>query len=347
MIALCELVERKRGRVIVVQNERWKKSKIIRALRPFTVIREIAAVEPQIVITQYPTYPFFWSLDRPRDIKRSIAFTRMLRRYCDRTGAKFVLDYGDQIYGSQLSVPEELFSRFEHMVFTSPDALWCHSPALSNLVSLRYHTESKLVQTVLNGSFWIADFSENHASESDTLKLVYAGDLKQHVRGIEDLLGVIAKVTDPGCRFFVCGHNGGWLKDSLTQNNIEYLGELPRSQVHRLLASCDVGLIARPVTGRQSIGYDFVFPAKLPEYVCAGLAILCADSKATADFVRQHRLGLVAPFEDWPEAIRKFIQDREFLQRCKENARALAPEMLWDRIYDKAFDELKSHFWGA
>jgi hypothetical protein len=276
-------------------------------------------------------------------LRRSMVFSHLIRRYCNRTGARLVLDYRDWIDASQLSVPARLFERFERVVFTYPDAIWSSSPGYSAKAAEKYDLSRVFVRVVLNGAF-VSDSTHVCKREPSSLvRFLYTGDLRQQGRGIEELLAAIEACADLTCEFVLCGHNGEWLEQRETSTNVTFLGELPRSEVIKLLPSCDVGLVPHP----DSDLYDRSFPTKLGEYVYNGLAILCTPSRVTADFVNAHNLGLVAPFHEWPKAIKRFVQDADLLERCKANSRALAPEMTWDRIYDRAFDELVSHFWGT
>jgi glycosyltransferase involved in cell wall biosynthesis len=276
-------------------------------------------------------------------LRRSMVFSHLIRRYCNRTGARLVLDYRDWIDASQLSVPARLFKRFERVVFTYPDAIWFVSEGCRSKAAEKHDLSRIFLQVAPNGAF-APDFTRICIQERSSLvRFLYAGDLGQQGRGIEELIAAIDACADLPCEFVLCGHNGEWLEQRETAPNVTFLGELSRSEVIRLMPSCDVGLIPLP----DSDYYHRSFPTKLGEYVHNGLAILCTPVRDTADFVNAHNLGLAVPFHEWPNAIKRFVQDADLLERCKANSRALAPEMTWDRIYDRAFEELVSHFWGT
>lgn len=336
MVALRSFVERHGGSTLEVQDERWHASRWRRLARPLTLMREIAGTMPDVVVLQYPNCPFFWSMDSRVGVRRSLMFARALRRWCSRRGVSIVLDYRDMIEPEQMNVPPELFRRFQAEVFGSADAIWASSPGYARHAQERFGLDAAKIQIVLNGAFAV-DCEEPAASDG-RVRFVYSGDLRPGDRGIEQMLEAVSACADVNCEFVFCGPKGEWVNSRPGSGNVRLLGELPRSEVMRLLRSCDVGLLPLP----RSDYFDINFPTKLGEYVSTGLAVLGTDATVAADYVNSNRIGVSAPFEKWPEAIRGLAADRELLARYRAESAARSNGMLWDNLYDGAYAEFEA-----
>jgi len=347
MIALQSLVERKHGVVLEVQDESWHNSFAARQIRPMTLINRIRREQPDVIILQYPNYPFFWDSSSDITILRSLIFTRMLQAYSRLTGCRLVLDYRDII-----NLKGYTAEQFEKAVFSIPNEIWVQTPDISahsekihKYVSRRGFVMADavsykhVIRVVPNGAFPCDDHFESNSNSDEFagVKFVYAGDLRRGDRGIEQMVEAISKINGKNCRFYLCGHNSEWLQDLLKDiDNIILMGELPRSKTMALMRSCDVGMICNP-----PILYDYCFPTKLAEYVRAGLAVLSTSTGFTARYVEDNGIGVAAPFEQWHLAIERLVEDTERRLEMNTMSRSLSPSVEWDRIYDRAYAQLE------
>ena len=73
------------SRLGVQDTSVWKK-KHLRPLRPFQLLNDICRLDPELVILNYPAYPFFWRFKVDGYMWGSILFSHLLRHASKRHG---------------------------------------------------------------------------------------------------------------------------------------------------------------------------------------------------------------------------------------------------------------------
>ncbi|MFK4853273.1 glycosyltransferase family 4 protein [Microbacterium sp. ZW T6_19] len=93
-------------------------------------------------------------------------------------------------------------------------------------------------------------------------------------------------------------------------------------------------------THNQHIETDFSFRTRILDYLWAGLPIVATDGDGFAPIIRDHRLGAVVPQQD-VDALAAALEEVMFggdVLAIRENVRAFALEMTWDRSLGPLID---------
>ena len=89
---------------------------------------------------------------------------------------------------------------------------------------------------------------------------------------------------------------------------------------------------------KDSLETRFAFRTRMLDYIWAGLPIIASKGDSWADLIEQRGLGLTADSGDVDavvSAVIKMADDRVFRGRCREQARAVAGEYVWDILADR------------
>jgi glycosyltransferase involved in cell wall biosynthesis len=181
------------------------------------------------------------------------------------------------------------------------------------------------------------------------VRYIYVGALTKF-RELERLLLAVREVLARTSNFCV-GFVGPDKANGFYQNLVDELGlqdvvsispPVPYSQIPELMASFDVGLAYVP----DFLGH--LQPAiKILEYRALGLPIISTDVASHREIVEDGINGLLVDNSTtaWAGAMRRFIEDRQFLQRCGEQASAMRRGMTWDevaRAHEQVYYKLKN-----
>lgn len=95
------------------------------------------------------------------------------------------------------------------------------------------------------------------------------------------------------------------------------------------LLEADAGIC----TYYDSLETHFAYRVRLIDLIWAEIPIICNQVDTVAEMVKARGLGISVPFRDAnavADAIIKLVDDRDFWNSCRENARALKPELTWE-----------------
>ncbi len=112
------------------------------------------------------------------------------------------------------------------------------------------------------------------------------------------------------------------------RERVHVLPYVPQAQVPGYLASADLGLVCRRATPDGEVA----LPAKVAEYLHAGLPVVTTEVRAVRALVHRHGVGTVCPAGDAPalaEAVRDALEHRGALAR--NISAALLEELSWER----------------
>jgi len=169
------------------------------------------------------------------------------------------------------------------------------------------------------------------------VRFIYLGALTRS-RELERPLLAVEKLRDLAGRFQV-DFFGPDKADGFYQEMAERLGlaglvafkaPVPNERIPALLASYDVGLAY--VLDR--VGFHLQPAIKLLEYRAVGLPILATDLECNHGVVENGINGLLVPasIEGLAEGIRRFVEDRDLLENCREKARAMRQGITRDQV---------------
>jgi glycosyltransferase involved in cell wall biosynthesis len=107
-------------------------------------------------------------------------------------------------------------------------------------------------------------------------------------------------------------------------DNCRFYDPVPKKELPQIIASANVGLM---VLANIPAFYYGTSPNKFFDYISAGLPVLNNYPGWLADMINENQLGLtVSPddSESFTKGLLKLIDDYEFQQKCKKNARNFA-----------------------
>jgi len=327
-----------RGSVrLIVQDARFKRDQVGRLLRLRRLMREIDLVAPEIVVLNYPAYPFFWQHTVTKYYKMSLAFTRRLRRWANSHGAQVIIDVMDlplyqyEDVGLPMDMSTEDFRAFDQKVLGSADRLWVCSHHLSELTTEQYGVPSERICSVVNGSN--ACFATTDPTKQGPFKFVYCGSLLKH-RGVEQMIRDFVDCRLENVELHLAGADGDWIPGAFSNSGIVYHGSLTDSAACELAAKCEVGCIYYPQKGY----YHLAFATKLALYVCCGVPVLCTDVAETGGAVRAMGVGRVVDIADYGRGMREMASDPATRKSYETALRAAAAKLSWNAIYADAWE---------
>lgn len=227
-----------------------------------------------------------------------------------------------------LLVCESLFVR-------AADAVVTTSPGYAEVIARRYRVAPPAI--VRNVPEWRAEHAAPRAG--DPPLAVYFGAVTRN-RGLPAALRTLALM--PELRLRIVGPEAWGYRATLADlaaelgvgDRLELLDPVAPEEAPAVLGDADVGLaLIEPAC----LSYEMTLPNKLYEYVAAGLPVLSSDVPVLAREVREHGLGAVADPAD-PAAVAAALRSLlrpEANARCREAARRLAAETVWEREQEK------------
>ncbi len=123
-------------------------------------------------------------------------------------------------------------------------------------------------------------------------------------------------------------------------NRVFFLGMKPQNELLNYTAAADIGL---SLIENISKSYYYALPNKLFEYIMGGLPVVVSDLPQMKNIVETYKVGEVVNL-DKPDAVLSVIQnlidDKEKVNKYKENCSKAAEELNWQREYERARDRL-------
>lgn len=182
-------------------------------------------------------------------------------------------------------------------------------------------------------------------SPGEEKRMAFLGSLSQE-QGIKLLIESMPLVVQkiPKIKLVVIG-SGPLFKDLKKrvrelkiESFVEFKGFIKDNrEVDKILASCHLGLA--PYILEETSFKHFTDPGKIKTYLGAGLPVVMTNISHMARVVAKNGAGVVVSDnqEELASAIERIFSDEVFYQKLCQNARMLAQEYDWKKIFDKAF----------
>jgi glycosyltransferase involved in cell wall biosynthesis len=189
------------------------------------------------------------------------------------------------------------------------------------------------------------------SSSGGPVRFLYQG-LFAPQRGLEELIGAWESVDPRQAALILRGPDNPYKEQcmalagklGLAGKSVFFPAAVPEDELLAAATEADVGVIPyKP----DNINYRFCCPNKLSQYMLAGLAVMGNDLDFVRDLVQRYQCGVCYDSRrqaSVAEAVRRFTEDRGFLDKCRRNAQAGAlREFHWERqsvgLY-QAYDRL-------
>lgn len=337
--ALAQFLANRDAARLVIQDDKFKRSKLNRIARLPRLISEIRSINPDTIVLNYPAYPFFWQHKITPYTLQAQYFARWLRKWSMKNNARIIIDIADlPLYQYEdLGLPMEMsktqFKQLDKTLFSNADELWVCSHSLSVLVREAYGLEKLAVKPVVNGSV-----SRNTLKTScctQPFKFVYCGGLDKH-RHIDGMIQAFIDANIQNAELHLAGTAGERIPSQFPQNNVIYHGSLTDAEAAELAANCDLGLIYYPQKGY----YHLAFATKLAFYVCSGLPVLCTDVRETGAAVKSMGVGQVTDIANFGETMKEIAGSADICTSFKDAIASATTKLTWEQIYSSAAGEI-------
>jgi glycosyltransferase involved in cell wall biosynthesis len=205
---------------------------------------------------------------------------------------------------------------------------------------------------VSDGFFADRDETKNDKDHDAAVRFVYIGTLNR-VRRLEHIIAAAQKVRAlaNGGRSFEISFVGpdktkGKYQQLVEQLDLETVvkikAPIPYQDVPDALSEYDVALAYVP---DYPLDWQYHPTLKVLEYRAFGLPIIATDFQPNRDMVEEGINGLLVAnsADDIAEAMQRFINDRQFLENCAENARNMREALLWpdvSEMYEQMYERL-------
>lgn len=182
---------------------------------------------------------------------------------------------------------------------------------------------------------------------SDDFRLVFAGahGIANGLDAVVDAAAELRKRGVTGVRFVFIGTGGvkPGLMERCAQANLQdyfvWLEPMPKTELARIIASMDVGLMIL----KNLPGYYYgTSPNKFFDYIAAGIPVLNNYPGWLADMIREHRIGEVVTPDDpaaFADAVLRLRAQRSQRPEVSRRARALAESRFSRDLLGRQFVE--------
>lgn len=115
----------------------------------------------------------------------------------------------------------------------------------------------------------------------------------------------------------------------------------PPVVVEKLIESASRSMVGIAITEPICLNFKLSVSNKLFEYAAAGLPVIMSDIPEHRYLNEKYNFGVIIP-ENTPEALAKAIlklyEDKDFYNKCAENAKVMAEEINWENEFGKLID---------
>ena len=115
----------------------------------------------------------------------------------------------------------------------------------------------------------------------------------------------------------------------------------PPVSVEKLIESASRSMVGVAITEPICLNFKLSVSNKLFEYAAAGLPVIMSDIPEHRYLNEKYNFGVIIP-ENTPEALSKAIlklyEDKDFYNKCAENAKRMAEKINWENEFKKLID---------
>lgn len=191
--------------------------------------------------------------------------------------------------------------------------------------------KNKNVQVIKN--YPVLDMYNNSKIyvENEALRLIYIGNISIE-RGIDNLIKAVENITNYNIILDLYGPVE--VKEyekrlmSLQSEKIKYYGRVPKSEIPKILANHDVGMVTLLPYER----YQLSLPLKMFEYMASGLPVIASNFKKWTNIINDNNCGiLVDPtnIQEIIDAILYYCENRNRIKLHGENGKNAVKQYSW------------------
>jgi len=205
------------------------------------------------------------------------------------------------------------------------------SPSIAELYNDEYNIDVKILRNVprLNHKLFPV---ENIKLDNKKI-LIYQGAINVN-RGIEYMIKSMQYIENAKLYILGTGDIYSEIKELILNLNLEdkviMLGEIPLEKLRSYTIQADIGLSLEEDMG---LNYRFSLPNKLFNYIHAELPVLVSYLPEMKNLVNKYQIGNNIDKHDAKhiaENINSMLNNKEMMQKWKQNAKLAAAELNWE-----------------
>jgi glycosyltransferase involved in cell wall biosynthesis len=238
-----------------------------------------------------------------------------------------------------------LLCKIEKKMIKSVDNIITVNPMLAEQIEKAYKVS---VHSLLNAEpirEWMPQSEEKIKQLiAGKISFIFQGGFSRR-RGLEEVAQAWNKLNPKNAVLFFRG-NYNIYRDELENyckslevfnKSLFFLPSVSEDELVSAAACFDVGIIPyKPI----DINYKYCCPNKFSQYLHSGLAIMTNNTEFIKQQVMQNQIGLVydsSKIESIEKTITMFIENKDFLEECKANARRCAKTQFNWQVQEEKF----------
>ncbi|MBN1108295.1 MAG: glycosyltransferase family 4 protein [Bacteroidales bacterium] len=228
-----------------------------------------------------------------------------------------------------------VWTLIEKIIFPHLKYVMTVSDSIADIYNNEYGKRPVVVRNCARSSDNISPFSRDELGiPRDHLFLILQGGGINIDRGAEELVEAVSRLDKVTLLIAGSGDVIDDLKEKTIVLNcydrIKFLPPMPWEEMMRYTRSADAGVTLDKDT---NLNYRFSLPNKLFDYISAGIPVIAGDLPEVSRIIGEHDCGIIIPqvtVEEIAAAIMKLRDDRELLNKLRQNAVNASGTLTWD-----------------
>jgi glycosyltransferase involved in cell wall biosynthesis len=260
--------------------------------------------------------------------------------------AYYIIDHMDRRFKNP--VFNFFYEAIDGMACRGSDVIWSLSPRIAEAKNKKFKFKAgkNLVVPVGVELDKVDKFTVEEKLKKKSLVLMSMLDETKGVQLLIDAMQDIVREV-PQAELLIIG-TGPYeqnLKEQADKLNlgksVKFLGLMDHEQLFKFIPHERMS-VAPYMDDQNNYSY-YADPTKPKEYLGCGLPMVITDVPWIAEEVKNRPMGVVCKYkrEELAAACVKLLRDDAFYRECLKNALEFASGLSWDKIYDKALDDMK------
>lgn len=235
-----------------------------------------------------------------------------------------------------IDIASSMINVLDKVVYNRSDSILCVSKKMMYYLNKAKNVPLENMYYVTNGAdldnFKPVSIQKRNEIRSrlaldNKLVFGYIGDF-QKWQGTENFINAALNINDDKLAFLIVGGS-----NSYKCKNINYISQVPRSELPSYYSACDVLVLPRP----SHIATEVAAPTKFVEYASMQRPILTTNIGDAANFVKSYGNGIVVENNSADNLIRgiedfKDVSDSELIEMGRRSRRMVEQEFDWNKI---------------
>jgi len=223
-----------------------------------------------------------------------------------------------------MNIEKEAFENSDHLIVVSEK--------MKEYLSKVFKIPNKKMTIAPNGS----ESQQSVAKYEHPLRVIYAG-VFSYWEKVNDFLDLAKKADPKTFKFYLAG--GGQMKNQLIkriqdeQIPINYLGYVPKQEIHNLLSQMQIGIA--PST--KDLARQVASPIKIFDYMASGLPVITPKIGDWGEIIKQENCGIALDddsTENYVKALNTLAQKNIWTTQSKNAIKIIQEKYNWAKVLE-------------